>query len=71
MFTDNAFPQISKLEGDIIKQEDEIMELKQSLVEKKEGITAREAEILKIKTDMSHQADQHKAFVQVLLQSLL
>ena len=63
------FSQITRLEGEVIKNEEEILSLKQSLVEKKDTITAKEAEIVQIKTDMNHQAEQHKAFVQVILNS--
>ena len=57
--------QITRLEGEVIKNEEEILSLKQTLVEKKDTISSKEAEIVQIKSDMNHQAEQHKAFVQV------
>ena len=57
--------QITRLEGELIKNEEEILSLKQSLVDKKDTITSKESEIVQIKSEMNHQGEQHKAFVQV------
>ena len=59
--------QITRLEGELIKNEEEILSLKQSLVDKKDTITSKESEIVQIKSEMNHQGEQHKAFVQVTL----
>ena len=58
---------INRLEGEIMKNEEEVIDLKQTLVEKKDKINEKESEVSKLRLEIKDQAEQHKNFVQVVV----